>query len=147
MKDLKIAREQLKDSRSALVVVKDGAVIAQKCGAGIGPLIETIDELGGDIVGSSIADKVIGKAAAMLCIHYKVGAIYTPVLGINAQKVLDGFGLYYEADSIVPSILNNDGTDSCPLEKVTSAIDNPDRAVAEIMRFLQPHTRHNVAGE
>jgi hypothetical protein len=147
MKDLKIAKERLNSGESVLVVVKKGLVIAERQGRGIRPLFETVQQLGRRVEGSSIADKVIGKAAALLCIHYRVSAIYTPVMGLNAQRILDQYNLYYEADRIVPCILNNDGTDSCPLEKITAEIDDPDRGIDEIMRFLQAHTRRYVTGK
>ncbi len=123
MRDLEIATRQLKNSSYAFVAVKDGNVICCKEGGGIKPLLHAIDELGEDMKGSCVADKVIGKAAAALCVFGGVIGIYTPVMSRSAVGILEENGVVYSADYMAQGILNKDKSDLCPLEKLTADAD------------------------
>lgn len=72
---------------------------------------------------SSVADRVIGKAAAILLVAGGVKEVYTDLI---SQSALD----YFEERLIEVSyaektelILNRDRTDLCPMEKLS--LDNP----------------------
>ncbi len=136
MRDLEIATEKLRKDDVSLVVVKDGLILLSKKGMGIRPLFDGFSELGMNAKGSFIADRVIGKAAAALCIHAGVHGVYTPVLSKPAAELLKGKGIFCSTDSLVPGILNKERTDFCPLEKITADIDNYRDMVNVVKIFL-----------
>ena len=78
LQDLEFAEKLLTENESSIVVVKNGEVLAQKQGEGIKPSLETIDELGKQMQGSIVADKILGKASAMLYAYVKVSAVFSP---------------------------------------------------------------------
>ncbi len=136
MRDLEIATKKLKEGKDSLVIVKDGLILLSKKGMGIRPLFDAITELGYDAKGGSIADRVIGKAAAALCIYAEVNGVYTPVLSKPAMELLIKDGIHYSMDSLVPGILNKEQRDLCPLEKITADIDGYRDIVSIVKEFL-----------
>ncbi|MDD2573757.1 MAG: DUF1893 domain-containing protein [Bacillota bacterium] len=124
MRDLETATERLKESSDSLIVVKDGHVLLSKDEGGIRPLFNALSELGEDMKGSCIADKVIGKAAAALCVFAGAAGVYTPVMSKAAVRLLADNGIVYSMDLLVPGVLNKDKADLCPLEKMTANTDD-----------------------
>jgi hypothetical protein len=137
MRDLETAAARLKKGGCSLVVVKNNTIICCREGGGIKPLLHTIDELGDDMKQSCVADKVIGKAAAALCISGGVAGIYTPVMSRAAVTMLEANGIVYSADRLVQGILNIHKTDLCPLEKLTAESDNYRDILAIVKNFTQ----------
>lgn len=66
--------------------------------------------------GSTVTDKVIGKAAAALMILGGVKRIYADVISESALKILGEAGIRTEFFRKVPFIKNRDKTGWCPLE-------------------------------
>jgi hypothetical protein len=136
MKDLATATERLKRSSDSLVVVKDGNILISTQKGGIRPLFDAVSELGYKMEGSCIADKVIGKAAAALCISAGVKGVYTPVMSRAAKGLLANNGIIHSTHLLVPWILNKDRSDLCPLEKLTMETDNWMEIVEIVKEFL-----------
>jgi hypothetical protein len=136
MRDLQIATEELVKNCYSLVIAKNGSVIVRSKGKGVRSLFEAIDKNREEIAGSSIADRVIGKAAAMLCVYGRVKAVYTPVASESAIEILRNNSIHAEAEKLVPFILNANRTDMCPVEKLTSGLDLPEQVVNTIRKFL-----------
>lgn len=141
-RDLNLASERLLHSDLSVVVAKDGKIIAEKTGFGVGPLFDAIAELGEAMDGASVADRVVGRAAAFLLIHSRVVAVYTPVIGEEAANILRNYGLFVEFAERVPRILNKDKTDFCPMEKLVAGLDSPESAIARITEFLAEKRKH-----
>ena len=136
MKDLATATERLRTSGDSLVVVKDGNILTSKQNGGIRPLFDAVSELGDEMEGSCIADKVIGKAAAALCISAGVKGVYTPVMSRAANELLANNGIIHSTHLLAPWILNKDRSDLCPLEKLTMGTDNWKDIVEIVKEFV-----------
>lgn len=137
MKDLEIATERLKNSGYSLIVVKNGDVIFKGNDGGIKPLFNAVKELGDDMNQSCIADRVIGKAAAALCVAAGVTGIYTPVMSRAVVKLLVQNRIVYSTDLLVPGIMNQNKTDLCPLEKLTSHTENWEEILDIVNGFIK----------
>ena len=68
--------------------------------------------------GSSVADKVIGKAAAAIMISGKVKELYANVISQAAIDLLEKSEIKISFGKIVPFIENRDKTGWCPMEKL-----------------------------
>lgn len=86
--------------------------------------------------GALVADRVIGRGAALLLAMGKVARVYAQLISQPAIQVLDEAGIKVEYDKVVPNIINRDGTDMCPVEKLTLNVDNPNVAFEKIKDFL-----------
>lgn len=93
---------------------------------GVAPILEKIDSDPEFFNGASVADRVIGKAAAMLLEKYGVAEIYAQVTSEYAIAYLNDKNVCFTYDKRVDHIVNRAGTDMCPMEKTVLDIDDAD---------------------
>ena len=84
---------------------------------------------------SYIADKVIGKAAAIIIVLSNVKMVYTKMISKQALELLEEFNIQIEYIDKVEYIENRDKTGLCPLEKLTMNINNLQEGLSEIIKF------------
>lgn len=132
--DLKIASKVLAEEGHALVVVRDNRVLLASRMPGVKSLLEALDS--NVLPGAAVADKVIGRAAAMIAVQGEVGSVYSPVMSQGAVEVLTEAGILHLADRIVPYIKNREGTGPCPIEMSTESTVVPEKGVAAIRKML-----------
>lgn len=125
MRDVLKAKELLKDDKT-LVFVK-GSEIVDSTLSGIKPLIYFLNE-GKDLSGFSIADKIVGKAQAMLCVKAGIVEVYAKVLSKSGQSILDKYNIPYTCDVLTEQIINRKGDDICPMEKIVNNINDIEEA-------------------
>jgi len=119
------------------VVVKNGTLLTSKRGNGIRPILEAIDELGEKMQGSTVGDRILGKASALLCAYAKVAGVYTPQATKTAIAVLLRANIPGQTDEMIPCIKNKDGSDICPFEKMLSGVDSPEEAYNILKKTLK----------
>ncbi len=137
MKDIDIAKNILKDEELALVVVKDGEVIYKSNGRGIKPLYTAHSEMKNSLKGASIADKVIGKAAAMICADAEIHELYTDLISENAIELLEMANIRSSYKIKVPAIKNRDQSGLCPMENLSLKAQNIEDLLRGIEAFLR----------
>ena len=125
MDDLDIAKKTLVDETFSLVIVNAGRTIYETREYGVRGLVDAIEKNGAGLAGCSVADNVVGRAAAMLCIHCGAAGVYGAMMSEPAKNLLLETGLLVEADTLVPHILNRGLDDVCPFEKLTSQCQTP----------------------
>jgi hypothetical protein len=125
MSDLQTAKKLLFQKNLTLVIVKDGKVLFETDSPRISGFIKAIDSISAELKGASVADRVVGKAVALLCVYSGIHDVYAEVLSRKAKIMLEQNGIAFEYKEIVDTVLNPDKTDMCPLEKVAENISNP----------------------
>ena len=98
--------------------------------------MECTEKYGDRIRGAAVADRVTGRAAALLCAGAGVSALYSHVLSEPAEHVLKEHGISYVCDIVSPNIKNRAGDGICPMEECTLEINDPSEARAAIYRRL-----------
>ena len=78
--------------------------------------------------GADVADKVIGRAAALLFAHGGVRSLWAARMSEAARDFLRGTGIVFDYGELVPAVLNRDGTGLCPMEQRAMGIDEPGKA-------------------
>jgi len=126
--DLEKARELICNSYHSIVVIKDGNILTKKQGEGIQPFLQVIDELGPEMENSTIGDRTLGKASALLCAYAKIKEVYAPQITKTGLAVLLQAGIPGQTDKIIPYITNQAGNDRCPYEKLLERINDPKEA-------------------
>lgn len=134
---LEIARTRLKNRNLTLVIVRNDKIIFESKDHGILGLIKAIDELNGELKNSCIADKIVGKAAALLILYAGAIGVYAEIISENGLKTLMEAGIYIEYDKLTPNIMNRTGTDICPFEKVAQKILNLEEAYKKFKSMLR----------
>ncbi len=137
MKDIELAKNLLDNDDKAIVIVKDGKVIFTSEGRGIKPIYTALNEFKEELEGSSVADKVIGKAAAMICKHAGIKELSTKLISKEAVNVLKNTSIVYEYDKLVPYIKNRDQSGMCPVETLSIETNNIDDLLLKISIFIE----------
>lgn len=127
MDDLERAAALLQDEGAACVILHGDTHISA-AGLGVRPLLQYRKELSGAVV----ADKVVGKAAALLAIAFGVRALYGAVMSKPAEAVLRRHGMPFAYGMLVSHIVNRTGDGVCPLEAAVWDIDDPAAGVAAV---------------
>lgn len=84
-----------------------------------------------------IADRVIGRGAALLLIKGAVKKVFAYIMSEPAAEVLRQAKIEVEYIKLQPYIINRSGDGICPVEQLTINITNPDEAYQLIKNFLQ----------
>ena len=128
MDDLAIARNELYEEQLTLVIVKNGEVFFETKNHRISGFMQAIEQFGDKLEGASIADRVAGKAVALLCAYSKVKAVYATVLSRKAHSVFRRNGIRVQWKELVDNVLDADKTGVCPFEKAAENISKADEA-------------------
>lgn len=91
---------------------------------GIKPVISKINENKEYFKGLIVADKIIGKASAMLLILSGVKEIYCLVLSKAGKDILEKYNIPYHYETLTDYIVNRTGDGMCPMEKTVKDIDD-----------------------
>ena len=116
------AKESLCDGLTCVLCSNTDTITSDK--SGIRPLMEFVS-LKKDCKGYSAADKIVGKAAAMLYVLLGVDEVYAQVMSRAGKEMLSQNGIENYCDTLVEKIINRKGTGICPMEQTVAEIDNP----------------------
>ena len=99
---------------------------------GIVPLLERV-EAGVDLRGLCCADKIIGRAAAMLLILGGASAVHGDVMSAGAKALLEEHGVTVSYDALTERIINRKGDGPCPMEQAVAGLTDP-AAAPDVLR-------------
>lgn len=135
--DLEKAKSILDTKKATCVLVRD-SVLFISAEKGLTPLLDWANS-GNNYVGFMIADKIVGRAAALIDISLGVRGVYAEIISEPAQKLLKDNNILVFGENVVPEILNADMSDVYPVDKAVKNIENAayafepiERAVAEM---------------
>ena len=118
------------------VAVVCGEFFCRKTGRGIGPVLELIETYG-RIDGCRVADKIVGKAAALLFVKLGASEVYGSVMSRRAAEVLRERGIVPSYESLCEEIVNRQGTGCCPMERTVEEIDDPETAFSALREAVR----------
>lgn len=130
--DLGIAKEALSEGDLTLVVAKDGKILFKSKSHGVSDMLAMIDELGTQAEDASLADSVVGRAAALLCVYSRTAAVYGVRMSEGAASILKAKGIRHEFGTLVPKILNRARTDICPFDRAVLGLEDPSIALERL---------------
>lgn len=142
VQDLEAAKKRLCEKGLTLSIVKSGKIIFETFSRGISGFLEAIEKFGDELEGASVADRVVGKAIALLCVHTKIKAVYAMILSKKAKAVFEENAVYHEWDGLVENILGAEKEESCPFEILATEISNPKDAYKRL-KALQNSLKHS----
>jgi hypothetical protein len=103
---------------------------------GVIDLFQLLSDEPAFLQGASMADRVVGRGAALLMVKGGVKEVFAFVLSQPALDVLRQAGITISYDTLQPNIINRTGTDICPVEKLTVDTTDADEAFRLIGNFL-----------
>jgi Domain of unknown function (DUF1893) len=116
--DLEIARKRLIENRVSLSIVKEGKIHFESRSNGLKDLFWAVNKLGTSLRNASIADQIVGKAAAFLFVYSRANSVFAITISEKGLKLLEENDVSAQFQNIVPNVLNRERTDVCPFEKL-----------------------------
>lgn len=130
------AKSSLLSSASTIAVVSNGEVFTSQ-ERGVKPLLHLLSEKKGFLKGSSVADKVIGKAAALLMVLGEIKEVHTLIISEPAIRVFEKYNIPCFYDKKVDRIVNRTGDGLCPMETLCLDVEEPKEAFQKITDFIK----------
>ena len=130
MTDLDRARAALPGHTLALC--RGGEVVTSDL-RGVMPMLGFLRD-GRDLSGFCAADRVVGRAAAMLFAKAGVRAVFAEVMSDGAVALLAAHGIDASCDVRTAAIENRQKTGLCPMESAVAGIEDIDAGIAAICR-------------
>jgi hypothetical protein len=118
------------------IVMKDDKVVYEADGRGVAPLMELYDTDRQKFKGAAVADKIIGKAAAMIICSAQAAAVYGEIMSRAAVQYLTERGIDHRYGRCVDIISNRTGHGICPIEKCVLEIDDPHEGIGIIKQTI-----------
>jgi len=133
MEDMNRAKALL-DTGDYTCVLCRGDRVYTSTHRGVKPLLELLDT---DVAGFCAADKVVGKATALLYSLLQIKAVHAKIISRAAIDVLQAQGIRASWDWEVEYIKNREGNGRCPMEMATQNISDPREALVAIENKLK----------
>ena len=106
---------------------------------GIKPVISKLNEDLYYFKDLEVADKIIGKASAMLLTYSKVKKVYAHILSKAGKEIFDKYNIEYEYGELVDYIVNRNNDGMCPMEMLVKDIDDLKQAYEALNRKIALH--------
>ena len=121
------------------LVVKNHDIVTTYSKPGVRDLEYLLDHDPEMLHGATIADKVIGKAAAAMVVVGGVKELYAEVMSKRAIPFLEEAGIAYTYGTLVDTI--KEEGDRCQLEKITAPASTPEETVALLRAHFEKKKR------
>lgn len=121
MTDLEKAKSLLVGDITCVLVKGEEIITSNK--TGIRPMMEFIKE-NLNLKGFSVADKIVGKAVAMLFRKAEIKEVYAEVLSVSALQFLEEAKIKVTYKTLTDKIINRTKTGMCPMEETVLNIEN-----------------------
>ena len=121
-----------------LAIFKDGELVFSSAQEGLSPLVRAIEEVGLErLRGCVVADRVIGRAAALLICLMGAREAHALVMSKGALRALEEHGIIARARELVEHITAPDGKSPCPFERLVEDVEEPEEAYRLIVKRLK----------
>lgn len=122
---LEEAKSRILNGKATCIVMRDGVITNQASGIGVKPILYFLENEPEVLAGAGVADKIIGKAAAMLLVMAGVTYVYGELMSVAGRDYLKSKGVAFEYGRCIDVISNRTGNGICPLEKTVMEMENP----------------------
>ena len=123
------------DGGAAVVVARDGVIVAIEEGEGLAPLLKLYDAR--RLAGTIVATRTIGRAAAAICAVGGARLVVAATAGKGAGEILRARGIELRAAQTVERILDRKRKDSCPMEKAVMGVTEPEKMIEAIRKAMR----------
>lgn len=141
MSDIDRAKAALRGH--SVAVCRAGEVMTRD-GRGIAPLLAIASEESA-LRGASVADLIVGKAAALLMARAGVSEVYAEVMSEAGERTLSEHDIPHSCGLLVPYIIDRTGKDVCPMERAVADVSDPAEAYAVLSARLEELKRARTA--
>ena len=121
MSDIEKAKEKLVGNTTCVLIKEDKIILSQE--KGIAPILNLLNA-GENLENFTLADRIVGKAVALLVVYAKIREVYAEVLSEKGKAVLIKYNVKFSYKTLTEKIINRKGNDICPMEKTVDNIED-----------------------
>ena len=132
---LEQAKKALQGEIPFAAVLADGRLITSEK-KGIAPMMALLKEDADILKGACVADRVIGRAAALLMEKAGVAAAFGGIVSSHALKAFGKSNISFTFEKEVEYIINRTKTGMCPMEQTVLGIEDADAAYEALKQKL-----------
>lgn len=119
------------------VIIRNGTIVHTGKGRGVSPLIHLYEEKRELLFGSSVVDKIIGKAAAIILVLGGVSKVHGLTMSIAAKDYLTKHGIAVSYDRLIDVIANRNRDGICSVERSVLHLDDPAEGLSCIRNTIK----------
>lgn len=127
-----LAAKVLRQEGVTLAICRGSSVLYTSRNRGIDDLYCLVKKRPELLAGASAADKIVGKAAAILYIGSGIQELYADNISRSAVGLLRKAGVKVQYQKLIPFVMNRDRSGMCPVERLASTVDT----MAQLMDVL-----------
>ena len=136
------ALKLINSGKISCVVINNGSIVHTADGRGVSPLLKAYANEPDILKNAYVADKIIGKAAAMILVLGGVKQAYGVIMSAAGRAYLERHGITAGFGRCVDVISNRDRNGICPIEKSVMDIEDPEEGLkvmsAAIRELMKP---------
>ncbi|MBQ3032176.1 MAG: DUF1893 domain-containing protein [Anaerotignum sp.] len=132
---LEQAKAALAGEITFAAVLSDGTLITSEK-KGIAPMMALLEEDKDILKGAYVADRVIGRAAALLMEKAGVAAAFGELVSSHALKAFGKSGIPFTYGKEADYIINRTKTGMCPMEQTVLDIEDAEEAYEALRKKL-----------
>ncbi|MDM8533912.1 DUF1893 domain-containing protein [Clostridiaceae bacterium HSG29] len=138
MSKLNAIKKELYENNYKIIVMKNNETIFTSMERGIKPIYDLQKHVNHELINNAyVADRVTGKAAAMILSYLNIKGIFTELISENAIEIFIENGIEVEYQTKVKNILNRSKNDLCPVEKISFNEMDVNILLINIKKFLK----------
>lgn len=131
--DLELAKSVLRDYEASFVLASQGRILEVGTGHGVLPLVKAVERIGPDgLQGAVLADKLVGRAAALVAAYAGLSAVYGQFMSQAAMGELARRGIPFTWGVEIPAVLNRSGEHLCPFEELVASAATPEEGMRRL---------------
>ena len=129
----------LHDEALTLVIMSADGEIHRFMQRGVKDLLALTQNRPEVLCGAIVADKAVGKAAAACMVAGGIKQVHADVMSQPALDLLQQHGIMASYSTMVDHIINRNGTDWCPMERLSRDETDPVAIINKIKGFFEAH--------
>ena len=129
----------LHDEALTLVIMSADGEIHRFMQRGVKDLLALTQNRPEVLCGAIVADKAVGKAAAACMVAGGIKQVHADVMSQPALDLLQQHGIMASNGTLVDHIINRNGTDWCPMERLSRDETDPVAIINKIKGFFEAH--------
>ncbi len=129
--------KNLKDRSLSIHIEKNGSTLYESFDPMLKPLFVCLRDRREDLKDAVVVDKIVGRAAALLCALGGVKTVITPLASETAKHVLEPANIELYAERTIPYIVNRDNTGMCPMEKMANTCTTPQEFYDKLSQIIK----------
>lgn len=129
--------QRLEDESKGLIIMKEDKEIYSSTKSGIAGLLKVTEEVEPALLkDSTVVDKVVGKAAALIIISLKAREVHAKIMSRAATSVLQKHSKAFFYLQLVDEIKDRNGLGMCRFEELVSGVEDPKEALNVLKRAM-----------